>query len=59
MTTASHIDWPQQARLIELLATDRGLAIACTVIDSAAPAGYDGNRDAAGRYGRGRPGPLP
>jgi metallophosphoesterase (TIGR03767 family) len=53
VTTASHIDWPQQARLIELLATDQGLAIACTVIDSAAAAGYDGNRDAAGRSGRG------
>ena len=33
VTTASHIDWPQQARIIELLETDRGLAIACTVID--------------------------
>ena len=41
VTTASHIDWPQQARLIELLATDDGLAIACTVIDSAAPASHD------------------
>jgi len=49
VTTASHIDWPQQARLVELLATDRGLAIACTVIDSAAPAGYHGS-------GPGRPG---
>jgi metallophosphoesterase (TIGR03767 family) len=35
ITTASHIDWPQQARLIELLATPDGLAIACTVIDTA------------------------
>jgi metallophosphoesterase (TIGR03767 family) len=42
VTTASHIDWPQQGRLIELLATGRGLAIACTVIDSAAPARYAG-----------------
>jgi hypothetical protein len=42
VTTASHIDWPQQGRLIELLATDRGLAIACTVIDSAAPVSYNG-----------------
>jgi len=42
VTTASHIDWPQQARVIELLETDRGLAIGCTVIDSAAPAGYRG-----------------
>jgi metallophosphoesterase (TIGR03767 family) len=40
VTTASHIDWPQQARLVELLAVPGGLAIACTVIDSAAPASY-------------------
>ena len=42
VTTASHIDWPQQARIIELLETDAGLVIGCTVIDSAAPAGYRG-----------------
>jgi metallophosphoesterase (TIGR03767 family) len=47
ITTASHIDWPQQARLIELLATPDGLAIACTVIDSAAPAAYQGTADPA------------
>jgi hypothetical protein len=44
VTTASHIDWPQQARLIELLETDGCLTLACTVIDSAAPAGYRGAR---------------
>jgi metallophosphoesterase (TIGR03767 family) len=43
VTTASHIDWPQQARIIELFQTDSGLAIACTVIDSAAPADYRGS----------------
>jgi metallophosphoesterase (TIGR03767 family) len=48
VTTASHIDWPQQARLIELLETDRGLAIACTVIDSAAPVSYRNGEDPAG-----------
>ena len=42
ITTASHIDWPQQGRIIELLETARGLAIACTVIDSAAPPSYQG-----------------
>ena len=42
ITTASHIDWPQQGRIIELLETVRGLAIACTVIDSAAPPNYQG-----------------
>jgi metallophosphoesterase (TIGR03767 family) len=40
VTTASHIDWPQQARIIELLETPAGLALVCTVIDSAAPARY-------------------
>src|SRR6202034_1232563 len=48
VTTASHIDWPQQARIIELLETDRGLAIACTVIDSAAPVSYRDGADPAG-----------
>jgi metallophosphoesterase (TIGR03767 family) len=47
ITTASHIDWPQQARLIELLATPQGLAIACTVIDTAAPTAYRGTADPA------------
>jgi hypothetical protein len=42
VTTASHIDWPQQARIIELLETGSGLALGCTVIDSAAPASYRG-----------------
>ena len=45
ITTASHIDWPQQARLIEFLAVPDGLAIACTVIDSAAPPSYQGTGD--------------
>jgi metallophosphoesterase (TIGR03767 family) len=47
ITTASHIDWPQQARFIELLAVPGGLAIACTVIDTAAPAAYQGTADPA------------
>jgi metallophosphoesterase (TIGR03767 family) len=47
ITTASHIDWPQQARIIELLRTGGGLAIACTIIDSAAPAGHTGSGDPA------------
>jgi metallophosphoesterase (TIGR03767 family) len=49
ITTASHIDWPQQARIVEFLATQRGLVIGCTVIDSAAPAAYRSGRSAAGR----------
>jgi hypothetical protein len=43
VTTASHIDWPQQARIIELLDTGTGLALCCTVLDSAAPAGFTGS----------------
>jgi len=33
VTAASHIDWPQQARIAEILATESSLAIAGTVID--------------------------
>jgi metallophosphoesterase (TIGR03767 family) len=47
ITTASHIDWPQQARIVEFLATPAGLAIGCTVIDSAAAATYQGSADPA------------
>jgi metallophosphoesterase (TIGR03767 family) len=47
VTTASHIDWPQQARIVELLQTGTGLAIACSVLDTAAPAGYQGTSDPA------------
>jgi metallophosphoesterase (TIGR03767 family) len=43
VTTASHIDWPQQARIIELVETDSGLALCCTVLDSAAPAAFTGS----------------
>ncbi len=49
ITTASHIDWPQQARLVEFLATDAALVIGCTVIDTAAPASYRGDRSAGER----------
>jgi metallophosphoesterase (TIGR03767 family) len=44
ITTASHIDFPQQARVIELARTGRGiLSIFTTLIESDAPyqAGYD------------------
>lgn len=33
LTTASHIDWPQQARVIEIVKEQNGIAIASTVID--------------------------
>jgi metallophosphoesterase (TIGR03767 family) len=45
VTTASHIDWPQQARIIELVQTASGLALCCTVIDSAARASYTGSAE--------------
>ncbi len=47
ITTASHIDWPQQARIVEFLATATGLVIACTVLDAAAPAAYQGGAEPA------------
>jgi metallophosphoesterase (TIGR03767 family) len=47
ITTASHIDWPQQARIVEFLASDASLAIACTVIDSAAATSYQGSAEPA------------
>lgn len=40
ITTASHIDWPQQARIVEFLAHRGGLAIACTALDAAAGPRY-------------------
>jgi metallophosphoesterase (TIGR03767 family) len=54
VTTASHIDWPQQARIIELIETPSGLALCCTVIDSAAPAGYSGSATPADLAALGR-----
>jgi metallophosphoesterase (TIGR03767 family) len=44
--TASHIDWPQQARLLEIVDNKDGtLSIFGTIIDSAAPASYAGRLD--------------
>jgi hypothetical protein len=46
MTTGSHIDWPQQARAIELLDNGDGtLSIVATVLDHAAPLRYDGSAE--------------
>jgi metallophosphoesterase (TIGR03767 family) len=45
VTTASHIDWPQQSRIVEFLATDAALILACTVFDSAAAASYLGSTE--------------
>ena len=46
ITTASHIDWPQQSRLIEFAALDDVIIIGCTVLDSDAPGTYRGSDDA-------------
>jgi metallophosphoesterase (TIGR03767 family) len=43
VTTASHIDWPQQSRIVELVADGGGqLSVSTTVLDSAAPVAHDG-----------------
>jgi metallophosphoesterase (TIGR03767 family) len=44
INTASHIDWPQQSRLIELADNGDGtLSIFTTMVDHAGPASYAGN----------------
>ncbi len=46
ITTASHIDWPQQARVIEVTDNQDGtLSIFTTMVDHAGPASYDGRLD--------------
>jgi hypothetical protein len=46
VTTASHVDWPQQARLIEVRDNRDGtLSIITTIIDHAGPLHWDGGRD--------------
>jgi hypothetical protein len=46
VTTASHIDWPQQVRSLEIADNRDGtLSIFGTMIDSAAPAGWNGSLD--------------
>lgn len=50
VTTASHVDWPQQSRVIELQA-DRtgGVSVVCTMLDTDAPASYGGRLDSPRR----------
>ncbi len=44
ITTASHIDWPQQVRAIEIADNGDGtLSIFGTMVDSAAPAAWNGS----------------
>ena len=46
VNTASHVDWPAQARLLELLDNHDGtLSLFGTVIDAAAPLAYGGKLD--------------
>jgi len=55
VTTASHIGWPQQARLIELRDNlDGTLSIVATVIDHSGPLGWDGGDDPAALAGLSR-----
>jgi metallophosphoesterase (TIGR03767 family) len=56
INTASHIDWPQQSRLIELTDNRDGtLSIFTTMVDHAGPASYGGNTaDTARLAGLGR-----
>ena len=46
INTASHVDWPQHARIIEVLDNmDGTLSIFGTLVDHAAPVSYDGRTD--------------
>jgi hypothetical protein len=46
INTASHIDWPQQSRLIEIVDNADGtLSIFTTMVDHAGPASYGGLLD--------------
>jgi hypothetical protein len=48
INTAAHVDWPCQARLIELLDNHDGtLSLFGTVIDAAAPLAYGGRLDSS------------
>jgi len=48
VTTASHIDWPQQARTLEIADNgDRTVSVFATVVDSAAVPGWTGRLDLA------------
>lgn len=45
LTAPSLIDWPQQARIVELCRTPAGLAIAATMVDHAGDLPWDGSTD--------------
>ncbi len=45
VTTASHIDDPQQSRIVEIAIAEDRLLIAATVLDHLGPVVYDGGKD--------------
>ena len=45
VTTASHIDWPQQSRIVELLEIDGHYVVATTVLDSLGALAWQGRFD--------------
>lgn len=50
ITTASHVDWPQQSRVVELLDNRDGtVSVVCTMLDADAPASYGGRLDSPRR----------
>lgn len=44
VTTASLVDWPQQWRVVEVVRERGTVAVACTVVDHAAPGAWDAGR---------------
>jgi metallophosphoesterase (TIGR03767 family) len=50
VNTASHIDWPQQSRLVEVADNRDGtLSVIATILDSDAPTSYHGRLDSPAR----------
>ena len=45
VTTASHIDWPQQSRIVELLEVDGHYVVVTTVLDSLGALAWEGRFD--------------
>jgi hypothetical protein len=45
VTTASHIDWPQQSRIVELLEIDGYFVVVSTVLDSLGALAWEGRGD--------------
>jgi len=54
VTTASHIDWPQQSRIVELLEVDGHYVVVSTVLDSLGSLEWAGRSDPLGFAGLSR-----